>query len=165
MMETPAARRNSRPRPPATTSRPSRPRRRRRGPLPRARERELATRSLLWLRATTTPARACRRASANASASTASRAQNLPWVEYTGRNALIIGLGIFPVVFVVMYVSAKLFGPRAGARRADQYATALYDDPAATLDDLSEAVTTLEDAGPIARRACWARSHPVGVRL
>ena len=37
----------------------------------------------------------------------------LPWVEYTGRNALIIGLGIFPVVFVVMYVSAKLFGPRA----------------------------------------------------
>ena len=37
----------------------------------------------------------------------------LPWVEYTGRNALVIGLGIFPVVFVVMYVSAKLFGPRA----------------------------------------------------
>jgi hypothetical protein len=37
----------------------------------------------------------------------------LPWVEYTGRNALIIGLGIFPVVFVVMYVSAKLSGPRA----------------------------------------------------
>ena len=37
----------------------------------------------------------------------------LPWVEYTGRNALIIGLGIFPVVFVVMYVSAKLFGARA----------------------------------------------------
>ena len=34
-------------------------------------------------------------------------------VEATGRNALIIGLGIFPVVFVVMYVSAKLFGPRA----------------------------------------------------
>ena len=35
----------------------------------------------------------------------------LPWVEYTGRNALIIGLGIFPVVFVVMYVAAKLSGP------------------------------------------------------
>ena len=34
-------------------------------------------------------------------------------VEATGRNALIIGLGIFPVVFVVMYVSAKLSGARA----------------------------------------------------
>ena len=37
----------------------------------------------------------------------------LPWVEYTGRNALVIGLGVFPVVFVVMFVAAKLSGARA----------------------------------------------------
>ena len=42
----------------------------------------------------------------------------LPWVEYTGRNALIIGLGIFPVVFVVMYVAAKLSGARAAPEPA-----------------------------------------------
>ena len=32
------------------------------------------------------------------------------------------------------------------------YARALYDDPGATLDDLREAVTTLEDSERIARR-------------
>ena len=32
------------------------------------------------------------------------------------------------------------------------YAVSLYADPAATLDDLREAVTTLEDAERIARR-------------
>ena len=40
------------------------------------------------------------------------------------------------------------------------YATALYDDPAATLDDLREAVSTLEDAGRTARRVRGG-SHPL----
>ena len=34
-----------------------------------------------------------------------------------------------------------------------------YEDPAATLDDLREAVTTLEDAGRIARRVLGG-AHP-----
>jgi len=40
------------------------------------------------------------------------------------------------------------------------YARALYDDPDATLDDLCEAVTTLEDAGRIARRVLGG-AHPL----
>ena len=40
------------------------------------------------------------------------------------------------------------------------YARALYIDPAATLDDLSEAVTTLEDARRIARRVLGG-PHPL----
>ena len=39
------------------------------------------------------------------------------------------------------------------------YANAFYQDPAATLDDLREAVTTLEDAERIARRV-YGRAHP-----
>ena len=39
------------------------------------------------------------------------------------------------------------------------YARALYGDPDATLDDLREAVTTLEDADPIARRVLGS-AHP-----
>ena len=39
------------------------------------------------------------------------------------------------------------------------YARALFDDPGATLDDLREAVTTLEDAGRIARRV-HGGAHP-----
>ena len=37
---------------------------------------------------------------------------------------------------------------------------ALYRDAAATLDDLSEAVTTLEDTGTGPRVACWAAGTP-----
>ena len=37
---------------------------------------------------------------------------------------------------------------------------ALYVDPAATLDDLREAVTTLEDAGRTSRRVLGG-AHPV----
>ena len=40
------------------------------------------------------------------------------------------------------------------------YADALYRDDDATLDDLREAVTTLEDAGRIARRVLGS-SHPL----
>ena len=39
------------------------------------------------------------------------------------------------------------------------YAESLYSDPGATLDDLREAVTTLEDAGRIARRV-FGGAHP-----
>ena len=39
------------------------------------------------------------------------------------------------------------------------YARALYEDPAATLDDLRKAVTMLEDAGRIARRVLGG-AHP-----
>ena len=40
------------------------------------------------------------------------------------------------------------------------YARALYSDGDATLDDLREAVTTLEDAGRIARRVLGG-AHPL----
>ena len=40
------------------------------------------------------------------------------------------------------------------------YANVLFADPGATLDDLSEAVTTLEDAERIARRVFGA-AHPL----
>ena len=39
------------------------------------------------------------------------------------------------------------------------YAAAIYCDPSATLDDLREAVATLEDAGRIARRVLGG-AHP-----
>ena len=41
-----------------------------------------------------------------------------------------------------------------------QYAEALYKDDGATLDDLREAVTTLEDTARIARRVLGS-AHPV----
>ena len=40
------------------------------------------------------------------------------------------------------------------------YATALYRDPGATLDDLRESVTTLEDMARIARRVL-GNAHPL----
>ena len=40
------------------------------------------------------------------------------------------------------------------------YAQSLYEDPAATLDDLREAVTLLEDLAPTARRVLGG-SYPV----
>ena len=44
------------------------------------------------------------------------------------------------------------------------YARALYEEPVATLDDLRETVTTLEDAGPIARRVLGG-AHPLAVGI
>ena len=41
-----------------------------------------------------------------------------------------------------------------------KYAQTLYEDPEATLDDLREAVTTLEELEPIARRVLGG-AHPV----
>jgi len=40
------------------------------------------------------------------------------------------------------------------------YARALYEDPAATLDDLREAVNTLEDTARVARRVMGS-AHPL----
>ena len=40
------------------------------------------------------------------------------------------------------------------------YAQSLYEDPAATLDDLREAVTTLVDVGQIGRRVLGG-AHPL----
>ena len=42
------------------------------------------------------------------------------------------------------------------------YTHSLYSDPSATLDDLREAVTTLEDVGRIARRVLGS-AHPLSV--
>ena len=44
------------------------------------------------------------------------------------------------------------------------YAEALYRDPSATLDDLREAVTTLEDMDRIARRVLGS-AHPMVVDI
>ena len=44
------------------------------------------------------------------------------------------------------------------------YAAALYNDPGATLDDLREAATTLEDAERIARRVLGG-AHPITVDM
>ncbi len=44
------------------------------------------------------------------------------------------------------------------------YAQSLYKDPDATLDDVSEAVETLEDADRIARRVLGG-AHPITARM
>ena len=44
------------------------------------------------------------------------------------------------------------------------YAEALYEDDSATLDDLREAVTTLEDDGTDARRVLGG-AHPIAVDI
>ena len=44
------------------------------------------------------------------------------------------------------------------------YAVAFYRDEGATLDDLREAVTTLEDAGRIARRV-FGGAYPITVGI
>jgi tetratricopeptide (TPR) repeat protein len=44
------------------------------------------------------------------------------------------------------------------------YAVALYRDPGATLDDLREAVATLEDAGRIAQRV-FGGAHPIAAAI
>ena len=44
------------------------------------------------------------------------------------------------------------------------YAKALYEDPGATLDDLHEAVTTLEEIERTARRVLGG-AHPLTLRI
>ena len=52
----------------------------------------------------------------------------------------------------------------SSTRMRSSYAHALYNDPSASLDDLREAVTTLEDAERIARRVLGG-AHPVMVDM
>ena len=54
--------------------------------------------------------------------------------------------------------------PAITIRMVRSYAKALYSDPAATLDDLREAVTTLEDADRTARRVLGG-AHPLTAEL
>ena len=51
-------------------------------------------------------------------------------------------------------------GHRLTLKMRKNYAKALFRDPSATLDDLREAVTTLEDVGRIARRV-FGGAHPL----
>ena len=51
-------------------------------------------------------------------------------------------------------------GDSTTLRMRKSYALALYKDPAATLDDLREAVTTLEDTERTARRV-FGGAHPI----
>ena len=50
--------------------------------------------------------------------------------------------------------------PKTYVRMTTLYAAALWNDPGATLDDLREAVTTLEDTERIARRVLGG-AHPL----
>ena len=61
-----------------------------------------------------------------------------------------------------MPVFRRVFGAshEGTVRMNKMYAEALYKDPAATLDDLREAVTTLEDTARIARRV-FGGAHPI----
>ena len=65
-----------------------------------------------------------------------------------------------------MPVARRVFGEvdSTTLRMRTGYATALYYDPGATLDDLREAVTTLEDTDPIARRV-FGGTHPITTRI
>ena len=49
---------------------------------------------------------------------------------------------------------------RCRSKRVSAYAEALYQDPGATLDDLREAVTTLEELEGTARRV-FGGTHPL----
>ena len=55
-------------------------------------------------------------------------------------------------------------GDSTTLRMRKSYALALYKDPAATLDDLREAVTTLEDTERIARRVLGS-AHPLTMTI
>ena len=56
----------------------------------------------------------------------------------------------------------RQFRPRSRSRR--NYALALYGDDDATLDDLREAVTTLEEPEQTARRV-FGGAHPLTTRI
>ena len=66
----------------------------------------------------------------------------------------------------IMPVARRVLGESNATtlRMRRNYARALYEDPAATLDDLREAVTTLEDVERIARRV-FGGTHPLTVEI
>jgi tetratricopeptide (TPR) repeat protein len=66
----------------------------------------------------------------------------------------------------IMPVARRVLGEgnRLRLKMRKIYAWALYSDPAATLEDLREAVTTLEDAGRIARRV-FGGANPLTVEI
>ena len=66
----------------------------------------------------------------------------------------------------VMPVARRVLGDTHDhtLRMREIYARALYYDPDATLDDLREAVATLEDAGRIARRV-FGGAHPLAAAI
>jgi hypothetical protein len=66
----------------------------------------------------------------------------------------------------VMPVARRVLGESNATtlRMRRNYARALYEDPAATLDDFREAVTTLEDVERIARRV-FGGTHPLTVEI
>ena len=66
----------------------------------------------------------------------------------------------------MMPVAQRVLGESDGItlRMRVNYAKALYQDPGATLDDVREAVTTLEDLAPNARRVLGG-AHPLTGRI
>ncbi len=62
---------------------------------------------------------------------------------------------------IMMPVARRVLGDkdRLMFKLRMNYAQSLYRDPGATLDDLREAVTTLEETAPIARRV-FGNTHP-----
>ena len=72
-----------------------------------------------------------------------------------------------PTEFLLLWFVVPLRGgwrPRRPRRPAILYARALYKDDGATLDDVREAVTTLEDTERIARRVLGG-AHPLTVGI
>ena len=65
----------------------------------------------------------------------------------------------------VMPISRRVLGEshRLTLKSRKMYGEALYENPGATLDDLREAVTTLEDLERTARRVLGA-AHPLTLR-
>ena len=71
-----------------------------------------------------------------------------------------------PVARVLAGLARRVLGASNDItiRMVRSYAKALYSDPAATLEDLREAVTTLEDADRTARRVLGG-AHPLTAEL
>ena len=66
----------------------------------------------------------------------------------------------------IMPVARRILGEedRVALKMRKIYAEALYRDPSATLDDLHEAVTTLEETARIVRRV-FGGAHPTAVHF
>ena len=75
--------------------------------------------------------------------------------EYAPRDRLYLLERLYGLAGVVK----RCVGVHAERRRVHLYANALYEDPGATLADLHEAVTTLEDSERTARRV-FGSDHP-----